>query len=106
MPLTPPPNYSQSFLCAAIGLSIALSLGLLTRSTLPFAGDGNHSLPHGGVYRDGTKHVLYNHPKKLNSVEAGSAWCRQPWLLCITLVLLITYLSKRGERCQTCGRQH
>jgi len=106
MPLTPPPNYSQVFVAAAVGVSIALFTGLITRNTLPAVGDLQHNLPHGGRYRDGTKSVDYFQPRKLNSVEAGKYWVNQPWLLVITLIALIVALSKRPNVCSTCGRCH
>uniref|UniRef100_A0AAU6WJ40 Triple gene block 2 n=1 Tax=Pitahaya virus E TaxID=3144105 RepID=A0AAU6WJ40_9VIRU len=106
MPLSPPPDYSQCLLCLAIGLSVATAIGLISRNTLPHVGDLHHSLPHGGYYKDGTKTILYSGPRKLNSLEFGRTSLAQPWAICILLVALIAYLSRRGEKCPACNRQH
>nr|ACV31390.1 triple gene block protein 2 [Ligustrum necrotic ringspot virus] len=106
MPLTPPANYIQVYVSAAIGVSLALIVGLATRNTLPIVGDLQHNLPHGGRYRDGTKSVDYFKPCKLNSVEGGSSWVSQPWLLVILLVAAVILLSKKPNYCGTCGRVH
>jgi hypothetical protein len=106
MPLTPPPNYTQIYVAAAIGTSIALTLGLLTRNTLPTVGDLQHNLPHGGTYRDGTKCVHYFKPAKLNSIESRNSWGTQPWALVIILTALIIALSRKSNVCASCGRHH
>jgi hypothetical protein len=106
MPLTPPPNYTQAVTAAAIGITLALLVGLLTRSTLPQVGDLQHSLPHGGRYKDGTKLVEYCGPGKLNSIESRNSWGTQPWFLVIVLVGAIIILSRRGNPLCQCGRSH
>nr|WBY51281.1 triple gene block protein 2 [Lily symptomless virus] len=106
MPLTPPPDYTRVYTALAIGASIAFFTGLITRNTLPSVGDLQHNLPHGGRYRDGTKSVEYCGPRKLNSVEIGSRWTFQPWLLVIVLVALIIALGRQGHNCRACGRSH
>nr|QGN03515.1 triple gene block protein 2 [Cole latent virus] len=108
MPLTPPPDYTKTLLAAAIGGSIAAIVWLLTKNTLPFAGDREHGLPHGGSYQDGTKRVVYNRPFKLNSVEGrGSSFLGQPWALVLLLSLLIWISGKiTSGRCRVCGGMH
>nr|UZM07854.1 triple gene block 2 [Hydrangea chlorotic mottle virus] len=106
MPLTPPPNFTQTYLAAAVGISTAILVGLLTRSTLPHAGDLQHSLPHGGRYRDGTKSVDYCSPRKLNSVERGFQGQWLIWPLVIVLVGLVIFLSKNRSNCYACGATH
>lgn len=106
MPLTPPPDYSKVFLVACVGVSIALIVGAYSRSTLPGVGDNLHSLPHGGVYKDGTKHIYYGSPKKLNSLEGQRDLVGQPWAIVILLVGTIIALSWIGAPCRNCGRCH
>jgi uncharacterized membrane-anchored protein len=106
MPLTPPPNYTQTYLAVALGLSAAVLVGLLTRATLPHVGDLQHSLPHGGKYRDGTKSVDYCSPKKLNSVESRVVGSWLAWPLVILLVCVILLRSYRAPGCVTCGARH
>jgi hypothetical protein len=106
MPLTPPPNYSQAVTAVAIGFSLALLVGLITRSTLPHVGDLQHSLPHGGRYKDGTKIVDYCGPGRLNSIESRGTWGTQPWLLVIILVGAIILISRRSPNQCQCGRTH
>nr|CAB97498.1 hypothetical protein, 12K [Kalanchoe latent virus] len=106
MPLTPAVNYSQVYISAVIGSAVAITLGLISRNTLPFVGDLQHSLPHGGRYRDGTKVIDYFKPGKLNSFESRNSFKSQPWLLVILLIALIIGLSRRTNACPTCGRQH
>lgn len=106
MPLTPPPNYSAVFAAIAVGASVALVVGLLTRNTLPIVGDLQHNLPHGGHYKDGTKTVNYFRPCKLNSVEGRGSFGTQPWFLVIVLSIIIFALGRRANVCPQCGRHH
>nr|QVX32688.1 triple gene block protein 2 [Potato virus M]UZP17326.1 Triple gene block 2 Protein [Potato virus M] len=108
MPLTPPPDFTKVYLSAALGVSLALVVWLLTRSTLPVVGDRDHNLPHGGWYRDGTKSVFYNSPGRLNSIEARKApLLGQPWAIVVLLVLLIWASHKLGRpSCRACGGSH
>lgn len=104
MPLTPPPNYTKAVLAVAIGVSLALLVGLYTRSTLPHVGDLSHSLPHGGFYADGTKTVSYGGPRKLNSVEGAVSNKHYAWALVLVLTALILALSGRSHSCDACRR--
>jgi len=106
MPLTPPPNYTQTYLAAALGLSAAVLVGLLTRATLPHVGDLQHSLPHGGKYRDGTKSVDYCSPRKLNSLERGAVGQWLIWPVVILLVCVILIRSRNPTGCITCVARH
>nr|ULO04620.1 triple gene block protein 2 [Jasmine virus C] len=107
MPLTPPPDYTKAVLCAVAGISLALTLGLYTRSTIPFAGDQFHSLPHGGCYQDGTKKILFNSPGKLNSIEQSVVSREAVFCFVVTLVGLILALNLRGRTaCSSCGHAH
>nr|QAA12644.1 TGB2 [Jasmine virus C] len=104
MPLTPPPDYTKAIICAVVGISLALALGLLTRSTIPFAGDQLHSLPHGGCYQDGTKKILYNSPKKLNSIEQSLVSREIIFIVVISIVgFLLTANFRERATCSTCG---
>ncbi len=107
MPLTPPPDYTKVVASAVLGITLALVVGLFTRSTLPRVGDSQHSLPHGGWYRDGTKLVHYNRPDKLNSVEGHKSSWNQPWAVVFLLSLLII-VAERLQRgaCPRCGGRH
>nr|QUW17170.1 triple gene block 2 [Chrysanthemum virus B] len=105
MPLTPPPDHTKVLLVVAIGLSVVASILTYSRSTLPQVGDHSHLLPHGGVYKDGTKTIVYGGPRKLNSLEGGLNLPVQPWFLVIVLSAAIFLLSYRsGHRRCICGR--
>nr|UXX34117.1 triple gene block protein 2 [Jasmine virus C] len=104
MPLTPPPDYTKAIICAVVGISLALALGLFTRSTIPFAGDQLHSLPHGGCYQDGTKKIFYNRPRKLNSIEQAVVSREIVFIVIISLVgLLLATSFRRRAICGACG---
>ncbi|BAB56116.1 12K [Carlavirus latensaconiti] len=108
MVLTPPPNYTNAVLSGVAGFALALVVWLLTKSTLPHVGDREHSLPHGGLYKDGTKQVNYYKPCKLNSIEGHNRGLSfQPWALVLLLVLLVV-LSERfnSKRCNRCSVSH
>nr|AXL97639.1 triple-gene-block protein 2 [Potato virus H] len=107
MPLSPPPNYTGVFVCACIGLSIALVVHLATRSTIPQVGDNIHSLPHGGLYRDGTKQITYCSPKKLNSIEGKLVGLPNPWLIVVGLIAGILGINwVESKRCARCSSFH
>ncbi|AAZ15108.1 triple gene block 2 protein [Hippeastrum latent virus] len=107
MPLTPPPDYTKAVLCAATGISIALIIGLWTRTTLPFAGDQAHSFPHGGFYQDGTKRASYNCPHKLNSIGHPAVSREVIFLVVLALSGCIAFRTLGQSRCcQCCGRRH
>nr|QPG93405.1 triple gene block 2 [Ligustrum virus A] len=107
MPLTPPPDNTRVYLCAAFGASLCIFIWSFSRSTLPFVGDNIHQLPHGGFYQDGTKTIRYNAPGKLNSLEAPTKFLRQPWAIVIALIAIIILLNRPSStRCATCGRSH
>nr|UVA86901.1 triple gene block protein 2 [Cole mild mosaic virus] len=108
MPLTPPPDYTKVVFAAAVGISLALTVWLLTKNTLPLAGDREHLFPHGGAYQDGVKRITYNRPQKLNSVEVRSAnLLSQPWALVLLLSLLIWITGKLSLGvCRVCGQRH
>ncbi|ACJ14320.1 triple gene block protein 2 [Potato latent virus] len=106
MPLTPPPDYTKAILAACIGLSLALLVGVYSRSTIPAVGDNLHSLPHGGTYLDGTKRIVYGAPNKLNSLEGQRTLSGQPWAIVIVLIAVIILLSRFNSTCAHCGRCH
>nr|UZP17129.1 ORF3 [Clover yellow mosaic virus] len=87
--LRPPPDNSKAFLAAVVGVSIALVIFTITRSTLPYVGDNIHQLPHGGQYRDGTKAISYQGSRSSNPSIKSSL----PLLLVITLPAIIYALS-------------
>ncbi|ABW05094.1 triple gene block 2 protein [Phlox virus B] len=107
MPLTPPPDHTRSLLAVAIGFSIIGIVLVYSRSTLPFTGDNIHSLPHGGLYKDGTKQIQYGAPRKLNSLEGPQKLATQPWayVLLLTLLILISVQVDRFRVCR-CGVRH
>nr|QVU24930.1 triple gene block protein 2 [Nerine latent virus] len=94
MPLTPPPDYSNSYFAIATGLGIGLSVFLLTRNTLPHTGDNIHHLPHGGRYRDGTKRIDYCGPSSKPDFYSNSK--NIPFLIVFTIVAVILYLSRES----------
>nr|WID94048.1 triple gene block protein 2 [Sweet potato chlorotic fleck virus] len=108
MSLTPPADYSKSVLAFSIGCGIAVIIFVTTRSTLPYVGDGQHSLPHGGTYCDAAKRVIYGKPSRGAFdwlYTSGSASYAIPLILCLTL--LIYCLSPKPQPvCHRCGLQH
>nr|QTG11141.1 triple gene block 2 [Cowpea mild mottle virus] len=106
MPLTPPPNHSNSYLAAAIGISISLIILAVNRYVYPVGGDSQHRFPFGGCYRDGTKAAIYNRPSLPGSTGTNFSKLE---ILCGILILssLIVYLSSRKARvCYVCNRVH
>nr|QPK40614.1 TGB2 [Pitaya virus X]BDG58724.1 triple gene block protein 2 [Pitaya virus X] len=102
--LSPPPDYTKVVFPLTLGVGIALIAFTLTRPTLPTVGDSQHSLPHGGWYRDGTKTVAYNSPHYYSSSFI-------PFLAVLGLTLLIyvsSLCSGRGatRSCPHCCGQH
>jgi hypothetical protein len=89
--LTPPPDHSKTLFAAVVGVSLAVLVFTLTRSTLPHTGDNIHSLPHGGHYRDGTKVIGYNSPNGTRSGPQKTI----PLVLVIILPAIIYALSHR-----------
>lgn len=107
MPLSPPPNYTNVLACFCVGLSLALIVHLTTRSTIPQVGDNVHSLPHGGLYRDGTKQIAYCSPGKLNSIEGRGVGVPNAWLVVIGLIAAILGVSwLESKRCDRCSSIH
>nr|QBA83596.1 triple gene block protein 2 [Cowpea mild mottle virus] len=106
MPLTPPPNHSNSYLAAAIGVGISLIVLAFNRYVYPVGGDSQHKFPFGGCYRDGTKAAIYNRPSLPRS--AGTSFNKlEIFLGILTLSFLIIYLSSRKSRvCYVCNRIH
>jgi hypothetical protein len=98
MPLTPPPDYSKAALSICVGLGLAVVLFTATRSTLPHVGDNIHHLPHGGLYKDGTKSIAYGQPGGGNLTRDTFVRTPAPLFLVIGLVLLITWLFIRDLR--------
>ncbi|AFJ92910.1 triple gene block 2 [Nerine latent virus] len=92
MPLTPPPDHSNSYFAIAIGLGIGLFVFLLTRNTLPHTGDNIHHFPHGGRYKDGTKKIDYCGPSNKPDFYSNSKSI--PFLVVLVLVATILFLSK------------
>ncbi|AIZ76627.1 triple gene block protein 2 [Elderberry carlavirus C] len=99
MPLTPPPDYTKAVLAIAIGVSVALLVGLYTRTTLPHVGDLQHSLPHGGLYKDGTKQIAYGAPLKLNSVSSAGPQRHYVWAAVLALCAIVYATSRRRAAC-------
>jgi len=87
MPLTPPPDFTKPLLAIAIGLGLALLAHFFTRSTLPHVGDNIHHLPHGGLYRDGTKSITYHRP---NSSQRDAKLVAACLVLGISFLLFLT----------------
>nr|AEA48970.1 TGB2 [Pea streak virus] len=88
MPLIAPPNNSNSILALAVGAGLALVIYTLRSNQLPNVGDNIHSLPHGGLYKDGTKTVQYFSPARV-----PNNWFKGPNnIQALALVLLIVGL--------------
>nr|ACM45987.1 triple gene block protein 2 [Helleborus net necrosis virus]ACM45993.1 triple gene block protein 2 [Helleborus net necrosis virus] len=108
MPLSPPPDHSRSFLALAVGLTLAVCLFALTRSTLPHVGDNIHSLPHGGCYRDGTKQISYGKPAgRVPSSNLFSGFGFSTALfIAVVLAGLTIYKGRRTTVCHLCRCNH
>nr|AEI55833.1 12K protein [Potato virus H] len=107
MPLSPPPDYTKVLFCACVGVASSVIVHLGTRSTLPSVGDNIHSLPHGGLYRDGTKQIAYCSPKGLNSIEKLSQSAFSPWSVVLFLIALIAISHwVDSKRCARCSNFH
>nr|WOL52765.1 triple gene block protein 2 [Carrot virus S] len=107
MPFSAPPDNSKSVLAAAVGLSLALIVFSLTRSTLPVVGDNIHNLPHGGCYADGTKRISYFAPQEKFPSSNLFKTANSPiiFLSILGLSLLIFLSSKFNSNCPACGRK-
>lgn len=64
MPLSNPPDHSKSILVLCVGLAIGVAVFSLTSYKGPTVGDNIHNLPFGGIYKDGTKSIVYNRPNR------------------------------------------
>nr|UZG77121.1 triple gene block protein 2 [Cowpea mild mottle virus] len=106
MPLTPPPNHSNSYLAAAIGISISLIVLAFNRYIYPVGGDSQHKFPFGGCYRDGTKAAIYNRPSLPKS--SGTSFSKLEVFLGVLLlsVIILILSSRKGSRCHVCGQNH
>lgn len=62
MSFSAPTNWAAALKPIFIGVAVACVIHFTQRSNLPHVGDQGHSLPHGGIYRDGTKAVNYYSP--------------------------------------------
>ncbi|UVJ49775.1 TGB2 [Rose virus C] len=105
MPITAPPNYSKAVFAAAIGVSVGIALYMLTRSTLPQAGDNIHSLPHGGTYCDGTKKITYNPSHQSYPSSNLFKGYEFPAFAVVIFLCVCVYLSESYFRgpCVICG---
>nr|AGZ15228.1 triple gene block 2 [Cowpea mild mottle virus] len=106
MPLTPPPNHSNSYLAAAIGISISSIILAHNSYVYSSEGDLQHAFDFAVVYRDGTKAAIYNRPSLPGSTGTNFSKLE---ILCGILILsfLIVYLSSRKARvCYVCNRVH
>uniref|UniRef100_A0AAU6MVM3 Movement protein TGB2 n=1 Tax=Saffron betaflexivirus 1 TaxID=3119434 RepID=A0AAU6MVM3_9VIRU len=90
MPLSPPSNPIKDLVPVLIGLTFALALYTISRSTLPHVGDNIHSLPHGGCYRDGTKTVVYNKPNKGGSSHSFAG--KKPIYALVSIIILSAFI--------------
>nr|WMX25328.1 triple gene block protein 2 [Cowpea mild mottle virus] len=106
MSLSPPPDYTKSFLAVAIGVGCSLVLLAVNRHIYPIAGDSQHRFPFGGCYRDGTKSAIYNRPS-LPSAQGLSVSKLEIFLGVLLLSAVVLILSSRkGSRCHVCGQVH
>nr|WAB21254.1 triple gene block protein 3 [Banmivirus BanMMV] len=92
MALARPPDYTKVFLVGVFAVGTAVIIHFLRRSELPHVGDNLHSLPYGGSYCDGTKHISYK-----GRYEGRQSYTFSPLLLIFTLSFLIYVLSKRDS---------
>jgi len=108
MPLSPPPDHTKAVLAIAIGVACALSLFTLTRSNLPHVGDNIHHLPHGGLYRDGTKCITYGAPaRKWPASNLFNSGNFPALAVVLALSAIIVYRSSGVNRiCQHCEHSH
>ncbi|UTI93306.1 triple gene block 2 [Chaenostoma potexvirus] len=103
--LTPPADFSKPLLALACGISLAIITLSLTRSTLPFSGDPNHSLPFGGLYKDGTKTILFNKPGTSTKTN-HTAWALGA-IFCLTAIITARALADHTHRvCRCCSKLH
>lgn len=110
MSLTPPPDPLKVLVPLGIGAAISLVLLTLTRNNIPNVGDNIHSLPHGGIYRDGTKAIHYYKPQANTPAGAllGPIFTAPVWVtLAVATIPILVFIAvnrtaHRG-RCTFCS---
>nr|WEC26235.1 triple geneblock protein 2 [Nerine potexvirus 1] len=109
MTLTKPADYTHIIPIAIVCTAAVLGLLLLTRNNLPSTGDNIHSLPHGGTYQDGTKHIRYCSPQHGSHYKYAATSNSIPIALAIILPAAIYFSSKYStnnnhHHCSHCSR--
>lgn len=94
--LSAPPDYTNVYKLIALGI-ICIGIVVAIRSnTLPHAGDTQHALPHGGLYRDGTKQVTY-YPASQSAQTHNNAYAAAAVLIISFLIWISTKLSAHSS---------
>lgn len=103
MSFQPPPDYTRVILAATVGVGLAVLAHIVTTDRTTHVGDNIHHLPHGGLYQDGNKKVLYGGPSRTN--HSGSHW---PAVAVVLLTLGIILSNRFGRRLHihTCQSGH
>ncbi|BAE44213.1 triple gene block protein 2 [Potexvirus ecsalstroemeriae] len=94
--LTPPPNYENVYKLVALGF-ICVGIILATKSNHNHhTGDQQHSLPFGGIYRDGTKTVSYFRPS--DPITHSNKWLAFSSVITISLIIWLCSKFSPGDR--------
>ncbi|ALQ43528.1 triple gene block protein 2 [Plantain virus X] len=94
--LTPPTNFEQVWKIAAIGLLTCGSIYALRANHQPHVGDNLHALPHGGLYRDGTKQITYCSPQKTHAYN--HKWTAAAAIAILSLLIYAQSRFSLGNR--------
>lgn len=95
MSFKPPTDFTKPLLALVIGTTVGLTAFALTGHRLPHVGDNIHSLPHGGQYRDGNKHIFYGAPsRKPDHCHNDKFWA----ISAVAILLVLILISERFGR--------
>nr|WLS55768.1 triple gene block protein 2 [Blackberry calico virus] len=100
MSFAPPPDFTRVYLAAAVGIAFAVVAHTLTRDQTPHVGDNIHHLPHGGLYQDGNKRILYAGSHFTSHSSQSTHWpALFVALLCTAILISERCLRRRNTHC-------